>query len=132
MVKQPVPACFCLFSISRYVDCCLLVISNGWGLKKSSNREPFLDGKAQQFGRLALQAAQIAALSHRACLFYSSILPVRTRILRNSRWRMLSVRSLPPFWYHWRSQRRDMISSEVKPFWASVSISVVAVSTFVT
>src|SRR5438034_4069907 len=45
---------------------------------------------------------------------------------------MISVRSLPPFWYHWRSQRSDIISSEVKPLWVSVSISVVSDSVLVT
>src|SRR5437763_14111689 len=45
---------------------------------------------------------------------------------------MISVRSLPPFWYHWRSQRSDILSSEVKPLWVSVSISVVSDSVLVT
>src|SRR5579885_2625626 len=60
---------------------------------------------------------------------YGSSLPLRTSRLMNSRRRTISIRSLPPFSYHCRSQRTETISSGVKPHWARISVSATAFST---
>src|SRR5579884_2889846 len=60
---------------------------------------------------------------------YGSSLPLRTSRLMNSRRRTISIRSLPPFSYHCRSQRTETISSGVKPHWARISVSGTAFST---
>jgi hypothetical protein len=57
---------------------------------------------------------------------HDSSLPCRTRSLRNAQWRTRATRSLPPDWYHCLSQSKEPISSEVKPHWASLSLSVLA------
>jgi hypothetical protein len=111
-----------VFIIYMYVDGALLVISCVCGGKK----------KGTSAGALLIYITHPdAKRGARMWEDHNSILPVNTSSLRNSRWRITSVRSLPPFWYHWRSQRSERISSGVKPLWVRVSMSAVSVSVFV-
>src|SRR5258708_3178382 len=63
---------------------------------------------------------------------YNAMRPCRTSCFKNSRRRTISTRSLPPCWYHWRSQSSDITSSSAKPCKASSSISAGPVSTVCT
>src|SRR6266567_8001601 len=62
---------------------------------------------------------------------YIASLPVTTSHLRNSQWRTSCMRSLPPLWYQPLSQSSAAISSAVKLYRTSSSISEAPASAYV-